>query len=73
MQVLKLDKTCEEATKELSRVRTQQLIDMGFSPQESEKAVLTKNTLQQALDMLLAGVGELCYIRPFSQGDTNYN
>ena len=57
MQVLKLDRTCEEAAKELTRVRTQQLIDMGFSPKHAEQAVLSKNSLQQALDYLLTGVG----------------
>ncbi|XP_067935855.1 uncharacterized protein [Watersipora subatra] len=55
-QVLKLDKTCEEASKELSRVRTQQLIDMGFSAKDAERALLNKNSLQQALDTLLSNV-----------------
>ena len=55
--VLKLDKDCEEAQKELSRVRTQQLIDMGFSPKQAESAILHEGSLQKAVDSLLAGVG----------------
>ncbi|XP_064601686.1 uncharacterized protein LOC135467776 isoform X2 [Liolophura sinensis] len=58
MQVLKLDKNCEDAMQELLRVRTQQLIEMGFSRQQAETAIKQHGTVQTALDSLLAVVAE---------------
>jgi len=54
-QVLKLDPVCEDAQFELARVRVQILMDMGFSQSMSEQAVRTYETVQQALEALLAG------------------
>ena len=56
MQVLKLDRNCEDAMQELLRVRTYQLTEMGFSRQQAEAAIRQHNNVQQALDSLLAGV-----------------
>ncbi|XP_055882275.1 nucleolin-like isoform X2 [Biomphalaria glabrata] len=58
MQVLKLDKSCEDAVAELLRVRTHQLMDMGFSKHKSEAAIKKYGSVQAALDSLLAGVGD---------------
>ncbi|CAG5136004.1 unnamed protein product [Candidula unifasciata] len=56
MQVLKLDKNCDDAHAELLRVKTHQLMDMGFSQSQSEAAIKKYGTVQTALDSLLAGV-----------------
>ncbi|CAH1783255.1 unnamed protein product [Owenia fusiformis] len=56
MQVIKLDRNCDDALQELLRVRTHQLTEMGFSRQQAESAIRQYNTVQQALDSLLAGV-----------------
>ncbi|CAL1538985.1 unnamed protein product [Lymnaea stagnalis] len=58
MQVLKLDKNCDDAVAELLRVRTHQLMDMGFSRSQSEAAIKKHGSVQTALDSLLAGVGD---------------
>ncbi|XP_013399477.1 uncharacterized protein LOC106165708 isoform X2 [Lingula anatina] len=58
MQVLKLDRHCEDAMQELLRVRTYQLTEMGFSRQQAENAIRQHGTVQAALDSLLAGVGK---------------
>ncbi|XP_041369881.1 uncharacterized protein LOC121383849 [Gigantopelta aegis] len=56
MQVLKLDKNCEDAVQELLRVRTHQLTEMGFSRHQAESAIKKYGSVQAALDSLLAGV-----------------
>lgn len=56
MQVLKLDSKCEDARQELSVVRTSQLVEMGFSHQQAQTAASQYDTVQQALDSLLAGL-----------------
>ncbi|XP_059142546.1 nucleolin-like isoform X2 [Physella acuta] len=58
MQVLKLDKNCDDAVAELLRVRTHQLMDMGFSRSQSEAAIKKHGSVQTALDSLLTGVGD---------------
>ncbi|KAK6185754.1 hypothetical protein SNE40_007916 [Patella caerulea] len=58
MQVLKLDKNCEEAVQELLRVRTYQLTEMGFTKQQAEGAIKKYGSVQTALDSLLAGMAE---------------
>ncbi|XP_074643081.1 uncharacterized protein LOC141900199 isoform X2 [Tubulanus polymorphus] len=58
MQVLKLDRNCEDAQQELIRVRTAQITEMGFSQQQAEAAIRQYGTVQGALDSLLAGVAE---------------
>ncbi|KAL4231630.1 hypothetical protein ACF0H5_009210 [Mactra antiquata] len=57
-QVLKLDKNCEDAVQELLRVRTHQIMEMGFTRPQSEAAIKKYGTVQAALDSLLAGVAE---------------
>ncbi|XP_033119432.1 heat shock protein sti1 homolog [Anneissia japonica] len=54
--VLKLDKECDDAIQELIRVRTHQLIEMGFSRQQSEAAIRQFTSVQAALDSLLSGM-----------------
>ncbi|BFY97537.1 hypothetical protein BsWGS_00577 [Bradybaena similaris] len=56
LQVLKLDKNCDEAVSELFHVRTRQLMDMGFSSSQSEAALKKHGSVQAAMDSLLAGV-----------------
>ncbi|BFZ02346.1 hypothetical protein BsWGS_05384 [Bradybaena similaris] len=58
MQVLKLDKNCDDAHTELLRVKTHQLMDMGFSQSQSEAAIKKYGSVQAALDSLLAGVAD---------------
>lgn len=55
LQVLKLDKNCEEAVHELQQVRTRQLTDMGFSHGQALAAIKKHATVQAALESLLAG------------------
>lgn len=55
-QVLKLDKNCEDAVQELLRVRTHQIMEMGFTRQQAEAAIKIYGTVSAALDSLLAGV-----------------
>ncbi|XP_052250044.1 uncharacterized protein LOC127857608 isoform X2 [Dreissena polymorpha] len=57
-QVLKLDKNCEDAVKELLEVRSHQIMEMGFTRPQAEAAIKRYGTVQQALDSLLAGVAE---------------
>ncbi|XP_052771808.1 stress-induced-phosphoprotein 1-like isoform X2 [Mya arenaria] len=57
-QVLKLDKNCEDAVQELLRVRTHQIMEMGFTRPQAEAAIKRYGTVQAALDSLLAGVAE---------------
>ncbi|KAK7109416.1 uncharacterized protein [Littorina saxatilis] len=58
LQVLKLDKNCEEAVQELQQVRTRQLTDMGFSHGQALAAIKKHATVQAALEALLAGADE---------------
>ena len=58
MQVLKLDKNCEDAMHELIRVRTCQLTEMGFTPEQASRALQQFGSVQLALDSLLAGFGK---------------
>ncbi|XP_005100007.2 uncharacterized protein LOC101855261 [Aplysia californica] len=55
MQVLKLDKNCDDAVTELLEVRTHLLMDMGFSKSRSEAAIKKHDSVQAALDSLLTG------------------
>ncbi|XP_041477657.1 dnaJ homolog subfamily C member 21-like [Lytechinus variegatus] len=52
--VLKLDKNCAEAIQELRTVRVYRLMEMGFGAQQSEAAILQFDTVQAALENLLA-------------------
>ena len=58
MQVLKLDKNCEDALHELIRVRTCQLTEMGFTSEQANRALQQFGSVQLALDSLLAGFGK---------------
>ncbi|XP_076472899.1 uncharacterized protein LOC143302208 isoform X2 [Babylonia areolata] len=58
LQVLKLDKNCEEAVQELQQVRTRQLTDMGFSHGQALAAIKKHATVQAALEALLSGADE---------------
>ncbi|RUS70933.1 hypothetical protein EGW08_021303, partial [Elysia chlorotica] len=69
MQVLKLDRNCEDAVTELARVRTHQLMDMGFSRSQSEAAIKKHGSVQSALDSLLAGVGDNTISDLYISGD----
>lgn len=56
MQVLKLDRNCEDANQELFRVRTHQLMEMGFTRIQAEAGLRQYGSVQQALDSLLSGL-----------------
>lgn len=56
LQVVRLDKNCEDAKQELLRVRTYQITEMGFTKSQAEAAINQHGTVQAALDSLLAGV-----------------
>ncbi|CAG5136687.1 unnamed protein product [Candidula unifasciata] len=58
LQVLKLDKNCDDAVNELFHVRTRQLMDMGFSSSQSEAAIKKHGSVQAAMDSLLASVSD---------------
>ncbi|KAL8578467.1 hypothetical protein ACOMHN_028739 [Nucella lapillus] len=58
LQVLKLDKNCEEAVQELQQVRTRQLTDMGFSQGQALAAIKKHATVPAALEALLSGTVE---------------
>lgn len=54
-EVLKYDSGNEDATKELYKCHTLQLMSMGFSVEESEAAARKHNVMAHAIDDLLAG------------------
>jgi len=56
IQVLKLDRNCDDGMQELLRVRTHQIMEMGFAKPQAEAAVRQHSSVQHALDSLLAGV-----------------
>ncbi|KAM6961245.1 uncharacterized protein FYW47_009804 [Aplochiton taeniatus] len=51
-EVLKQDASCLDAAQELSRVQAIQLIEMGFTLEQSEEALKTHATFEEALDAL---------------------
>jgi len=71
MQVLKLDKNCDDAVSELFHVKVHQLRDMGFSKPRSEAAIKKHNSVQAALDSLLTGCGESLLNDLFISDDEN--
>ncbi|GAB1605880.1 protein STIP1 homolog isoform X1, partial [Argonauta hians] len=56
LQVVRLDKNCEDARQELLKVRTHQITEMGFTKLQAEAAILQYGTVQRALDSLLTGI-----------------
>ncbi|XP_030627041.1 hsp70-Hsp90 organizing protein 3 [Chanos chanos] len=50
--VLKLDSTCTDAAQELMRVQIMQLMDMGFSREQSSNALIIHGTVEKALEAL---------------------
>ncbi|PVD29627.1 hypothetical protein C0Q70_08882 [Pomacea canaliculata] len=58
LQVLKLDKSCEEAVHELELVRVRQLTDMGFTLSQASAAIKKYATVQTALESLLTGADD---------------
>ncbi|XP_067144359.1 uncharacterized protein [Centruroides vittatus] len=52
--VLKLDKNCTDAEQELYKVRTLQLMEMGFSKQQAETTINHYGNVQMALEALLS-------------------
>uniref|UniRef100_A0A0L8HZZ1 C3H1-type domain-containing protein n=1 Tax=Octopus bimaculoides TaxID=37653 RepID=A0A0L8HZZ1_OCTBM len=56
LQVIRLDKNCEDARQELLKVQMHQLAEMGFTKLQAEAAITQYGTVQTALDSLLAGI-----------------
>ncbi|XP_036429857.1 uncharacterized protein si:dkey-33c12.4 isoform X2 [Colossoma macropomum] len=51
-EVLKLDSSCTDAAQELMRVRIMQLMDMGFTREQSSNALIIHGTVEKALEAL---------------------
>ncbi|XP_069043748.1 tetratricopeptide repeat protein 31 isoform X1 [Lepisosteus oculatus] len=51
-EVLKLDSSCTDAAQELMRVQITQLMDMGFTREQSSNALIIHGTFEKALDAL---------------------
>lgn len=51
-EVLKLDSSCAEAAQELMRVQITQLMEYGFTRQQSSNALIIHGTVQKALEVL---------------------
>uniref|UniRef100_W5KUB0 Si:dkey-33c12.4 n=1 Tax=Astyanax mexicanus TaxID=7994 RepID=W5KUB0_ASTMX len=51
-EVLKLDSSCTDAAQELMRVQIMQLMDMGFTREQSSNALIIHGTVEKALEAL---------------------
>ncbi|XP_066575774.1 uncharacterized protein LOC136766298 isoform X2 [Amia ocellicauda] len=51
-EVLKLDSTCTDAAQELMRVQIIQLMEMGFTREQSSNALIIHGTVEKALEAL---------------------
>ncbi|KAF2350094.1 RNA recognition motif domain [Trinorchestia longiramus] len=54
-RVLQLDPACQEAQEEISNVQSDRLTEMGFTVEQSTRAIQKYQQVQPALDALLAG------------------
>ncbi|KAA0717730.1 Tetratricopeptide repeat protein 31 [Triplophysa tibetana] len=57
-EILKLDRSCKDAAEELMTVQIMQLMDMGFTKEQSSNALIINGTVEKALESLsgLSGV-----------------
>ncbi|XP_076364346.1 uncharacterized protein LOC143253820 isoform X2 [Tachypleus tridentatus] len=53
-KVLKLDKDCSDAVEELQKIRSVQIIEMGFTEAQADSAISRYRTVQSALEALLS-------------------
>ncbi|KAK2852779.1 hypothetical protein Q7C36_007980 [Tachysurus vachellii] len=51
-EVLKLDSSCTDAAQELMRVQIMQLMDMGYTREQSSNALIIHGTVEKALEAL---------------------
>ncbi|XP_059422345.1 tetratricopeptide repeat protein 31 isoform X2 [Carassius carassius] len=51
-EVLKLDRTCKDAAEEMMRVQLMQLMEMGFTKEQSSNALILHGTVEKALESL---------------------
>ncbi|XP_073729180.1 uncharacterized protein [Misgurnus anguillicaudatus] len=51
-EVLKLDQTCKDAAEELMRVQIMQLMELGFTKEQSSNALIIHGTVEKALEGL---------------------
>ncbi|XP_053476958.1 uncharacterized protein si:dkey-33c12.4 isoform X1 [Ictalurus furcatus] len=51
-EVLKLDSSCTDAAQELMRVQIMQLMDMGYTKEQSSNALIIHGTVEKALEAL---------------------
>ncbi|XP_073691238.1 uncharacterized protein [Garra rufa] len=51
-EVLKLDSTCKDAAEEIMRVQLMQLMEMGFTKEQSSNALILHGTVEKALESL---------------------
>ncbi|XP_052006361.1 tetratricopeptide repeat protein 31-like isoform X2 [Xyrauchen texanus] len=49
-EVLKLDSTCKDAAEEMMRVQLMQLMEMGFTREQSSNALILHGTIEKALE-----------------------
>uniref|UniRef100_A0A8B9HMP2 Si:dkey-33c12.4 n=1 Tax=Astyanax mexicanus TaxID=7994 RepID=A0A8B9HMP2_ASTMX len=55
-EVLKLDSSCTDAAQELMRVQIMQLMDMGFTREQSSNALIIHGTVEKALEALSGSI-----------------
>ncbi|TRY69613.1 hypothetical protein DNTS_032734 [Danionella cerebrum] len=60
-EVLKLDRTCKDAAEEIMRVQLMQLMEMGFTKEQSSNALIIHGTVERALESLsgLSGLASI--------------
>lgn len=51
-EVLKLDSSCKDAAEEIMRVQLMQLMEMGFTKEQSSNALIIHGTVERALESL---------------------
>ncbi|XP_077053317.1 uncharacterized protein LOC143703065 isoform X1 [Siphateles boraxobius] len=61
-EVLKLDSTCMDAAEEMMRVQIMQLMEMGFTKEQSSNALILHGTVEKALEAL-SGLSGLVPVR----------
>lgn len=64
-EILKLDHSCQDTAKELMRVQIMQLMEMGFTKEQSSNALIINGTVEKAIENLsgLSGVASVPFPR----------
>ncbi|XP_076156593.1 uncharacterized protein LOC143139752 isoform X2 [Alosa pseudoharengus] len=67
-EVLTLDKSCADAAQELIKVQILQLMEMGFTKEQSTNAMVIYGSVEKALDALSGLQGSFIPTKPSAQG-----